>query len=294
MSASVSRRKFLVYLLSAIIVFSGLSVLAWRYWWMTRRVLIRLRLLKTPANLLRNSQFLLCTNPGFPDYWGSPSPALIRDSKNLLQLLDQGPRHGAKSIRLNNPEPDRVVTLQSYNIACEMKISYAHQPYTFSTYLKSDTDNTPVQLFVNGERSDIAVGMDWNRYSFTMNIQPDSGDIFSQLLVSIVLAKQGSLFVSAPQLEAGTHPTLFVPALIDDHPLPELPWPTRDTFAKIYGASPLNAIVEFSSYSRESVARLLVESALPEGVKIIIDRDSPAGKSERVLEISQVRPAHRQ
>jgi len=276
-----------LYLLVLAVIASGLSGLAWRYWWRTRRVLIRLKLLGQPANVLRNAAFTQCTNSGFPDYWGIPSAGIFRDSTNLLRLYDESPVNGARSIRLNNSESNRTLSLQSYNIACDLKIPDTKQPYTFSLYLKSETGQIPVQIAVVDDQKEVIAGTAWTRHFLTVNLRADYyAEFFTRLLVSVAFTNVGSVCVAAPQLEVGTQPTSFTCALIDDHPLPELPWPDKDEYWKTSNISALNVIPEFSSYAAELEARLLVESSASESAKLIVERTSLSGVTEKMLEIS--------
>src|SRR5262249_2899580 len=84
----------------------------------------------------------------------------------------------------------------------------------------------------------------------------DSGDIFTRFLVNVALPVVGSIWAAAPQLEVGTRPTSFTEALIDDHPLPEIPWPNKDEYTKVSKDLDLNV-------RNNQVHRSLVENGNP-------------------------------
>src|SRR5688500_1059719 len=99
----MKRRHFLVIALLALM---SLSLAAWRYWWMMRRAFIRLKLMKPPANLLRNADFSQCTNPNIPDFWGTADAALLQDFSEVFQIERASPLKNARALRVNNPQPN--------------------------------------------------------------------------------------------------------------------------------------------------------------------------------------------
>src|SRR5437870_1821981 len=107
----MKRRQFLVISACALVAVAGAA--AWRSWWMTRRILIRLKLVRPPANLLRNANFMQCTNPNIPDYWGTPAAASLRDWSGVLQVEDGAPVNNVRSVRLHNPQDDFELPFQS-------------------------------------------------------------------------------------------------------------------------------------------------------------------------------------
>src|ERR1051325_5513694 len=66
-----------------------------------RRVLIRLRPLNPPANLLRNADFSVSTNPDVPDYWGTSDAASLRDFSDVMRLETAAPVKAVRSLRLH-------------------------------------------------------------------------------------------------------------------------------------------------------------------------------------------------
>ena len=216
----MKRRHFIAIALFALI---SLSSIAWRYWWMTRRVFIRLKLMKTPANLLRNADFSQCTNPSIPDYWGTADAASLQDFSEVFQIEKYSPLRNTLALRVNNPLPNFELSLQS----CGTFLAKP-RPYTFSIYLRSDVEKFPARLSVGwGRRNSIVVHNQWQRYEMTYTPHIE-GEMQEGFQVFVSLQQEGTLWLAAPQLEEGEQATTFVTALMDDHPLPVFPNPKTD------------------------------------------------------------------
>jgi hypothetical protein len=216
----MKRRHFIAIALFALI---SLAITAWRYWWMTRRALIRLKLMKPPANLLRNADFSQCTNPDIPDYWGTTDAALLQDFSQVFQIEGSSPLKNVRALRVHNPQPDFELSLQS----CATFLAKP-RPYTFSIYLRSDVEEFAVELSIGwGGRNSIAVNHIWQRYEmvYTPHLK---GEMHQGFQVRVSLQQRGNLWLAAPQLEEGEEATTFVTALMDDHPLPVFPEPKTD------------------------------------------------------------------
>ncbi len=211
------RRAFLKLIGCTGVAGLGAAALAWRSWWMTRRGLIRLGLLRAPANLLRNADFHQCTNPGLPDYWELPEAAAsLQDSRGLLEVVSDSPLSSARAVRLRNPVADYTLTLESYDAAWNIGIR-SPGPYTFSAYLRSEPGDLPVEVVINGRyTAAVRATAGWQRHHTTAPATARE----ENLLVRLRVRGPATLYVAAPQLEAGSGPTPFVTALIDDHPLP--------------------------------------------------------------------------
>src|SRR2546423_309418 len=137
---AMNRRKFLGYFSGVTVtVLAASSLAAWHYRWVTRRVMIRLKLMNSPANYLRNADFSKCTTPNLPDYWGTPAAEWVADARNLLRVSDDTPLPGIRSVQLNNPDPAYAMPFESYNVAHDIVVN-VRQLYTFSVYLKSESD----------------------------------------------------------------------------------------------------------------------------------------------------------
>lgn len=221
----MNRRRFIILLLSAFTVVIGLS---WRYWWFTRRALIHLRLLKPPANLLRNAGFLTCTHDNIPDFWGTDAAATLPDFTDVLRVMNHSLIKGTKSLKVYNPKADFALHLQS----CLTFLAQP-QPYTFSVYLRSEKE--PLQAAISigwGEKQILTVGKEWQRYQLTRT--PDAEVQYRAALgVNLYLLEVGELEIAAPQLEVGTAPTTFSFALQDDHPPLTLDWDKEDEMVSL-------------------------------------------------------------
>jgi hypothetical protein len=245
---------------------------AWRYWWITRRILIRLRLVRQPANLLRNANFMQCTNPQIPDYWGTSAAASLRDWSGVLQVEDDSPLDDARAVRLHNPQPGFELPFQS----CGTFVPDA-QPYTFSVYLRSDVKQFSAALTIGwDEKRPISVGNRWQRYDVTY-LPAGETKLRYALPVRIWLQQAGNLWIAAPQLETGAQPPPFSLALMDDHPLPILPWPKTDEENAPGRVAPLQATVELSYYMHEETARVFIESSLSDEARLNISAHSLSG-----------------
>jgi hypothetical protein len=237
----VTRRTFIAI---GLVTLVAVVVAIDRYWWLVRRALIRLRLQRPPANLLRNAGFMQCTNPGIPDYWGSPNAASLVDVDRVIQVDQHGPRESMRSIRLENPRQGFELIFQSYG-----GFVPEPQPYTFSIYLKSDTEPLDVALSIGWSES-VAVTVDQQWRLYKMTYTPIGENRLRRAMpVSLKLREQGKLWLAGPQLEPGSEPTRFALALMDDHPLPSLPWDKdQNTFIAKGSTRPLEA--EYSHDAR--------------------------------------------
>jgi hypothetical protein len=221
----MKRRHFIAI---ALVALFSLSFLAWRYWWMTRRAFIRLKLMKPPSNLLRNADFSACTNANIPDYWGTVDAATLPDFSNVLQIEKTSPVKNALALHLHNPQANFELSLQS----CAT-FQAKPKPYTFSIYLRSDVKDFAVALTLGwGGRESIVVSDKWQRYASTYTPHIE-GELRQGFQVRVALLQQGNLWIAAPQLEEGEQATSFVTALMDDHPLPVFPTPKNDEFILI-------------------------------------------------------------
>jgi hypothetical protein len=216
----MKRRHFIAIALFALL---SLSFFAWRYWWMTRRAFIRLKLMKPPANLLRNADFSQSTIANIPDYWGTVHTAALPDFSNIFQIEKASPVKNARALRLQNPQANFELSLQS----CATFLAKP-KPYTFSIYLRSDVENFATALTIGWDgRQSIVVNDTWQRYTLTYTPHLE-GELRQGFQVHISLLQQGNLWLAAPQLEEGEQATSFVTALMDDHPLPVFPTPKTD------------------------------------------------------------------
>lgn len=190
---------------------------------MTRRAFIRLKLMRPPANLLRNADFSACTNANIPDYWGTADAAKLPDFSGVLQIEKASPIKNARALCVRNPQADFELTLQS----CATFLAKS-APYTFSIYLRSDVENFPIVLSVGwGGKQSFGINEKWQRYAFTYTPHIED-ELRLGFQVRISLSQRGNLWIAAPQLEEGEQATAFVTALMDDHPLAVFPMPKTD------------------------------------------------------------------
>jgi hypothetical protein len=262
-AARLGRRAFLQGLgAGTVTVVAAVCLVGGRNGWWVRRALLRLRLLRPPVNLLRNAAFLRCTTPGIPDYWATPGGFFLR-------LGDDGPLPGVRSLRLERPDAGWNVYLESFNAAYDIRLP-AQRSLTFSVYLRGVEGRTAVVLGLNWGQRVVEVDEDWRRHVITLEAANPVEAVQDRLLVSVSLAGPGPVLVAAPQLESGRDATAFGPALIDDYPTPEVPWPADVDLPVAGEADPLTARVELSSYAPEARARVLVRSRLAEAGKLTI------------------------
>ena len=205
----MSRRTCLITAATAI----PFAVAAGPQWWVTRRVLIRLNVLGPPANLLRNAGFRPGDIADVPDYW-----SVRIDPVGSVALVGEGPLAGAGALRLRNDSQNGEVRLESHNSAYDI-FEPRHACYVFSVYLRSGVAPLDIALAANDqEPRRHTIDGRWRRYWITCR-QPDIlAPCEHNLSVRLWIRQHGTVWVSAPQLEAGTRPTPFVPALIDDRP----------------------------------------------------------------------------
>jgi hypothetical protein len=213
-----------------------------------------------------------CTNPQIPDYWGTSAAASLRDWSGVLQVEDDSPLDDARAVRLHNPQPGFELPFQS----CGTFVPEA-QPYTFSVYLRSDVKQFSAALTIGwDEKRPISVGDRWQRYDVTY-LPAGETKLRYALPVRIWLQQAGNLWIAAPQLESGAQPTPFSLALMDDHPLPILPWPKTDEENAPGRVAPLQATVELSYYTHEETARVFIESSLSDEARLNISAHSLSG-----------------
>src|SRR5688572_21388738 len=191
----MKRRHFIALALFALI---SLSIVAWRYWWMTRRALIRLKLMKPPANLLRNADFSQSTNPNIPDYWGTAAAAALEDFSSVLQIEKSAPLKNARALRLHNPQANFEMSLQSCGTFLPKP-----KPYTFSIYLRSEVEQFRATLSIGwGKKNPIVVSDQWQRYQIVYAPGVNE-ELHFGFQVQVSLQQEGNLWLAAPQLEEG-------------------------------------------------------------------------------------------
>jgi hypothetical protein len=185
--------------------------------WTVRRALIRAGATQPPANRLRNAGFLQCTTPGFPDYWGTDAAAVLGRMDAAWMLDESSPVPGTRALRIRHDREGYVLRV----MACREFVPEA-RPHTFSVYLKSDAANQPVQLALGwSAAASVVAGPEWRRHSLVAAPEAEAR-ARAALEVRIGIPAHASIWIAAPQLEAGASAGPFDLALMDDHPLPEI------------------------------------------------------------------------
>lgn len=188
------------------------------YWWAARRVLIRAGAMKPPANRLRNADFSLCTNPRVPDYWGTNDAAKLGGIGDVLWVDAPSPIPGTRSLRLHGVQSDTELSILS-------ALTFVPEPrsYVVSAYVKSD-GRCEARLSLGwGKVETFSIGPEWRRVHVSHEPRSEA-QWRAGLGTRFSLAGEGTLWIAAPQLEQGATPTPFARALMDDHPLPMIPW----------------------------------------------------------------------
>jgi len=171
-------------------------------------------------NILRNSAFTACANPGVPDWWGTGAPERIEHWEGCYGTEEDSPVPGTRSLRLTSGPKGQCFSVQSH--------AYGTPPgreYTFSIYLKSREPGLVAALSIGDRSTRVTVGTEWQRHVFTAT--PQKGHwARGRLVVRFGLVKPGTLWVAAPQLELGDHATPYRPADADRPAAPGEPAPT--------------------------------------------------------------------
>lgn len=197
-----------------------------------------------PRNLLRNSHFWFRTNGEVPDWWGTNAPELVREWTGCVSVEDSSPIQGTRALRLFNPQAGTALRWQSFAYVLP-----SGKPYTFSVYLRSERPDFPVTLGIGYDRRTTVLAQPvWRRFAFTAT--PQRGHwARGRLIVTVTIEQAGTIWLAAPQLEAGESPSDYTPLYAGDVLLPPR-------------AQPLRAIVECDAYATESQFRLWCESNL--------------------------------
>jgi hypothetical protein len=161
------------------------------------------------GNLLRNSSFAECNNPGIPNWWGIPlaTSLYIKDWDGSYYGLDssmESPVKGTRVLRVRNPLDNfefPVFTSNYLNIP-----PLPDGEYTFSVYLKSDRQGLPIAFCDTqwGSQASFITNKDWQRYTATFT---EKGN--ARAYMKLALNSPGTLWVAAPQLEMGNHATEY-------------------------------------------------------------------------------------
>jgi len=170
-------------------------------------------------NLLRNSGFTLCTNPGIPDFWGIPTrvPSMARDWVSGryygVDEAEESPAPGTKVLRVVH-----FGEFPPYLFSAGYLRLLPEATYALSVYMKSDQAEMPVWLGTYHGRRDkrVVVTDQWRRYSLTKVLK-------KKAKASFLPDAPGTLWIAAPQLEEGDEPTPYQPSAFDRAGTPAKP-----------------------------------------------------------------------
>ncbi len=173
------------------------------------------------SNLLGNSSFEVVRD-GYPRGWnlGDPTPMLgVYDSiEKFWQswALDHDAanvRSGKTALRLDSNGDAVVRSVQSGAAAIAI-----NSPVTCSIYIKSDTDDLPVNMilwesFGKSHRQDFKVGKDWQRCQMVVKA-PEKNNIH----LGVELKAKGTIWLDDAQIELGDAATTYRPSAMESLP----------------------------------------------------------------------------
>lgn len=150
-------------------------------------------------NLLTNSTFRQCTNPGIPDHWG------VMNGLMGLPGVYRIPDWSADSYRT---EPDSPIPgAHSLRAACRARIQSAamglspKDVYTLSAYFRASSDDATAVLCIGDNMKTVRVSRRWQRCSFTGRVREYGHWRRSHLAVAFITKGPGTTWIAAPQLE---------------------------------------------------------------------------------------------
>ena len=159
----------------------------------------------TSPNLLINSAFKRCSNPGVPDWWGTALAASIKDWQGVYGIDDAmtPPVPGVKCLRVRNPWPSRP----GFWVGSTFTGLPGKTEYTFSVYLKTDTPGLVANIDASAGKQ-ITLTTDWQR-CVVSGFRNDSSAMRD---VDVTMIGRGTIWLAAPQLEFGSKATPYLPA----------------------------------------------------------------------------------
>ncbi len=157
-------------------------------------------------NLLINSTFKRCSNPGVPDWWGTALAASIKDWEGVYGVDEAmtPPVPGVKCLRVKNPWPPK----SSFWINSTFTCLPGKTAYTFSVYLKTDSPGVVAGIDGVTTCKQITLTKDWQR-CVVSGFREDPSAMSS---LSISMTGRGTVWIAAPQLEFGLKVTPYLPA----------------------------------------------------------------------------------
>ena len=156
-------------------------------------------------NLLINTTFTRCSNPGIPDWWGTFLPASIKEWDGTYGVDESmsPPVPGVKCLRVKNP-----FSAWGFWVGSTFTGFPGKKEYTFSVYLKSDTPGIRASISGAGAVKTLDLTADWQR-CVASGFQEEASAMRS---LNISINGQGTVWIAAPQLEYGLKSTPYQPA----------------------------------------------------------------------------------
>jgi hypothetical protein len=165
------------------------------------------------GNLVCNSSFEACSNPGVPDHWGTFHWGVWQDTacndfdqwRSLWTPDRQQKFHGKQSFSITLVKKGRQ---DDYRLtSCQISISPG--THTFSAYLKGEKEDMRVMMeILDGwggalKKKIVTLSKQWERYSFSEHLQG------SMVMLSISPLDLGTVWIDAVQLEYGEAATPY-------------------------------------------------------------------------------------
>ena len=150
-------------------------------------------------NLLTNTTFLQCTNPGIPDHWGVMNG--LMGLPGVFKIADWS----ADSYRTDADAP--VPGVHSLRVACKARVQSCpvgfgpKHVHTLSVFLKSQAEKATVSLCIGDNTKTVQVSPRWQRCSFTGRIREYGHWRANCLSVAFIVHGPAAVWLAAPQLE---------------------------------------------------------------------------------------------
>ena len=163
-------------------------------------------------NLLINSSFARCANPGIPDWWGTNMMTTIKDWNGVYGIDDAitPPVAKVKCLKINKPFVKEIP--HGFWLGSTFTCLPGNKDYTFSVYLKASTTGMTVQIdggisSTKAWKAPVKYDLttEWQRYTVSGHREGDS----PMASINITINGQGTAWVAAPQLECGLKATPY-------------------------------------------------------------------------------------
>jgi hypothetical protein len=167
-------------------------------------------------NMLINTTFARCSNPGIPDWWGTFLAASIKNWEGTYGVDESmsPPVPGVKCLRIKNPWPLGAATPRFW-VGSTFTCFPGKKDYTFSVYLKAE--GSGLTATIDGGTSSRKNWKTHSKFNLTTEWQRCvvSGfreDASAMASLGISIDGQGTVWIAAPQMESGLKATPYQPA----------------------------------------------------------------------------------